>query len=127
MEFFPFGTLPFGFHHTGIKEETYLIARHPIGIQFLLNIFFSYSSSLNVYADTRRIYTNFADPYDKILWLSFGASILSIGLVTLVFVKLCPDKIHPATDETFLMIRVFFGFTEPENIDYLDHARNFTG
>ena len=82
--------------------------------------------------DTYRVYTNLIDPYDKWLWLSYGVSLLVISLVTLLIVRchkayLHSHKINPATDETFLMIRMVFGVTEPERLEFVDKARHLAG
>ena len=72
------------------------------------------------------------DPFDKWSWLSYGISILAISFLTLFIVwsyktQLSPSKINPYTDEVFLMIRMMFGFTEPERLEFVDRARNFAG
>ena len=84
------------------------------------------------YLDTRRIYTNLIDPFDKTLWYFYGFTTLGLAITTYLIViaykrKICPAKLNPNCDPNYLLLRMIFGITEPEELIIVSKSTYSTG
>ena len=82
-------------------------------------------------SDTLRIYTNLVDPLDNASWMAYGLSVFTMTVTIMIIIKayghFCPSKLGPYCDKTYLTIRLLFGFTEPDRLDFVANSRYSTG
>ena len=71
------------------------------------------------------------DPYDSVSWLAYGLAIVSMTVTIIIILKvygyICPSRLSPYCDKTYLTIRLLFGFTEPDKIEFVSQSRYSTG
>ena len=98
----PLGLQPFNFHYKGHRLYFHIISRHPI--------------------DTKDPFNSIMDPFDGMTWLAHGIvlAILSVCLLIIykLYQKFCPQNLKMKADGYFLALRLFFGLTEPDEVDF---------
>ena len=96
------GLQPFNFHYKGHRLYFYLVSRHPY--------------------DTKNPINSFTDPFDTFSWIGLGIiiSIIIIGLliILLFYKKYSPQNLQPNLEPYFIALKLIFGFTEPDEVDF---------
>ena len=52
---------------------------------------------------------------------------MTILAIVNTYRHLCPEKLAPFYDQTYLTIRLIFGFTEPDKLNFVANSRYSTG